>query len=519
MVLAARAKAAARVASAGVAASPPLATPRVAAAPAAAAPFAATVEPAPPPPAPAPAPAPAAPPTEEERFAAELGIPVASAPDLLWVARRALVAKVPEGASAVPYFRALAGRLLSPAWPEAEAAEETPKSGAWTRATAVAAFAGQNGTELSCAKDEPLLIDFGDPGADGWVTAARWPDARETGLVPESYLRKHDFRVVASTAYEAASDGELSFAAGETLVVRTGVLPSRGWWLACVRGRRGYAPRHILDEEWRQQAARNVAAIWGLWRHHRRERFARVARAALRGALRLSDGRAVAVKRSDPAAAECEAEGGAGGAGGRRVALPAWCVDGRHRRRRGGGRGRQREAAALTCGRARRLSAAARVDAAAEAEAEAREVTALTRHPQQALASEDADEGDGGGGGGGGGGAADARRRGVGVASIVRVSAARSHPRRHQASSRDERRCAALVRPTSAALIRRLCCPRHLEWSRRRRRADGRRAGGRSGPGAQPRQCEAEAWRRAYGGGDVSLVVAVVVARGAEGRV
>ena len=135
----------------------------------------------------------------------------------------------------MPYFRALAGRLLSPAWPEAEAAEETPKSGAWTRATAVAAFAGQNGTELSCAKDEPLLIDFGDPGADGWVTAARWPDARETGLVPESYLRKHDFRVVASTAYEAASDGELSFAAGETLVVRTGVLPSRGWWLACVR--------------------------------------------------------------------------------------------------------------------------------------------------------------------------------------------------------------------------------------------------------------------------------------------
>ena len=39
-----------------------------------------------------------------------------------------------------------------------------------------------------------------------------------------------------------------------------------------------------------------------------------------------------------------------------------------------------------------------------------------------------------------------------------------------------------------------------------------RRAGGRSGPGAQPRQCEAEARRRAYGGGDVSLVVAVVVA-------
>ena len=188
---------------------------------------------------------------------------VASAPDLLWVARRAPAPReaVPEGASAVP-FRALAGRLLSPA--EARRLgkrrrRRNPK--AWTRATAVAAFAGQNGTELSCAATALLDARFRRPGCRRRVTAARWPDARETSLVPESYLQKHDFRVVASTAYEDASDGELSFAAGETLVVRTGVLPSRGWWLACVRGRRGYAPRHILDDEWRQQAARNVAAI------------------------------------------------------------------------------------------------------------------------------------------------------------------------------------------------------------------------------------------------------------------
>ena len=64
----------------------------------------------------------------------------------------------------------------------------------------------------------------------------------ETGLVPESYLRKHDFRVVASTAYEERPTVSCR-GPWATLVVRTGVLPSRGWWLACVRG--GAATRHV----------------------------------------------------------------------------------------------------------------------------------------------------------------------------------------------------------------------------------------------------------------------------------
>ena len=425
---------------------------------------------------------------------AELGIPRASAPDLLWVARRALVAKVPEGASAVPYFIALAGRLLSPAWPEAEAAEETPKSGAWTRATAVAAFAGQNGA--GCRRDEERadLIDFGDPGADGWVTAARWPDARETGLVPESYLRKHDFRVVASTAYEAASDGELSFAAGETLVVRTGVLPSRGCWLACVRGRRGCAAAY-RDDEWRQQAARNVAAIWILWPTTGVSGL-RASRAALRGALRLSDGRAVAVKRSDsrrPPSAKPKAGPAVPVVVASRYPLGAstGATAGAEAAGEGGSGKLQLSPSGRTC----RLSAAAR----GRRRRRSRSRSARSHRPRappvsKGLASEHAFEGDGGGGGGGGGGAqtldGEGRRR-----FLVRVSAARSHPRRHQTSSRDERRCAAVVRPTSAALIRRVCCPRHLEWSRRRRRAVGARRR-RAAGGAQPRQCEAETRRR-----------------------
>ena len=73
-------------------------------------------------------------------------------------------------------------------------------------------------------------------------------------------------------------------------IMRAGVTRLRGG--PRVRGRRGYAPRHVLDEEWRQQAARNVAAIWGLWRHHRRERFARVARAGNGRAIYSSFARA-----------------------------------------------------------------------------------------------------------------------------------------------------------------------------------------------------------------------------------
>ena len=66
--------------------------------------------------------------------------PIDFAPDLLWVAHRAMGAKVPAGASATSYYRALASRLLSPAWPEAEAVDAAPARGAWSRATALAAF-------------------------------------------------------------------------------------------------------------------------------------------------------------------------------------------------------------------------------------------------------------------------------------------------------------------------------------------------------------------------------------------
>ena len=218
----------------------------------------------------------------EVELSRSLGIALPANNDIIWVARRALAAK-PGGRlkSRTHFFKRLVVQLSEPAWPEADDADDPGDAGfAWIRATALAAFGGENETELSCAKGEPLLVDGGDPGSDGWVVAGRFPDAAETGLVPDSYLRKHEFRVAARDGYEAIGDGELSFEAGETLVIRAGCLPSRSWWLARARGRRGYAPRHILDEEWRQQAARNVAAIWGLWRRHRRRLHLRRAAAA-----------------------------------------------------------------------------------------------------------------------------------------------------------------------------------------------------------------------------------------------
>ena len=160
----------------------------------------------------------------EVELSRSLGIALPANNDIIWVARRALAAK-PGGRlkSRTHFFKRLVVQLSEPAWPEADDADDPGDAGfAWIRATALAAFGGENETELSCAKGEPLLVDGGDPGSDGWVVAGRFPDAAETGLVPDSYLRKHEFRVAARDGYEAIGDGELSFEAGETLVIRAG---------------------------------------------------------------------------------------------------------------------------------------------------------------------------------------------------------------------------------------------------------------------------------------------------------
>ena len=200
----------------------------------------------------------------EVELSRSLGIVLPANNDIIWVARRALAAK-PGGRlkSRTHFFKRLVVQPTSePAWPggrrRRRPGRRRPRVDPGLNGARHALAA--NETELSCAKGEPLLVDGGDPGSDGWVVAGRFPDAAETGLVPDSYLRKHEFRVAARDGYEAIGDGELSFEAGETLVIRAGCLPSRSWWLARARGRRGYAPRHILDDEWRQ-AARNVAAM------------------------------------------------------------------------------------------------------------------------------------------------------------------------------------------------------------------------------------------------------------------
>lgn len=47
--------------------------------------------------------------------------------------------------------------------------------------------------------------------------------------------------------------GDLPFEKGDTVLVRPGVLPSRGYWLAKVGERRGIVPRYLLDSGWRVQ--------------------------------------------------------------------------------------------------------------------------------------------------------------------------------------------------------------------------------------------------------------------------
>ena len=162
----------------------------------------------------------------------------------------------------------------------------------WLRAVAGAAFAAGAAGEIDVAEGDEILVNGDDPAAPGWVRAVG--AVGEPGLVPAALVTYAD-EVVAPAAHTAVADGELSFAAGEALLVRPAEI-GRSWWLArTAAGAIGYAPRHIVDPAWRRVAALAVEAIVHAWRDYCSGDVSAASRRAkavrlVRGSLRTADG-------------------------------------------------------------------------------------------------------------------------------------------------------------------------------------------------------------------------------------
>ena len=204
--------------------------------------------------------------------------------------------------------KAMLRAATAPAWATADEAAENAGSG-WFRGVALFGFDAlddgeSSGKELSVVEGEALFVRTDEPAPEGWRFVAR-VDGSASGLVPSDYVHVYDILLVAPCAFAATpaeeAVGLLSFAQGERLVIRVGVL-SPGWWLARsadatgdpadakggTGGRRGCVMRHLLDGWWRGAAMLIVANVWAMYTYHRHR--------ALRGAPSTTPGRTIAVR-------------------------------------------------------------------------------------------------------------------------------------------------------------------------------------------------------------------------------
>ena len=167
------------------------------------------------------------------------------------------------------HYRAMAEVAAAP-WPPPDAVDGYVGNG-WYRALVHVEFTAETPEEVSVVAGEELLVHGDDNPAEGWVRAVS--HAGTVGLVPATHVRLADFAVAAPAAHASLGPSDLSFAAGDELVVRPAArLVGRSWWLctAVATGTVGYAPRHVLDESWGRIAALAVDAIAYAWRERRR---------------------------------------------------------------------------------------------------------------------------------------------------------------------------------------------------------------------------------------------------------
>jgi hypothetical protein len=170
------------------------------------------------------------------------------------------------------YFIELGAASCDPPWPPSLQLAASYMRNGWFCARAMAEFNPEHDREIHFGANEQMYVNGDDLAPEGWVIAAREAAPRRSGLVPRSYMAALDFGIVAPKGYTSSSPGELSFVAGDELVIRPAVLPAEGWWLGrrCRDGRRGYVPRYVCDESWRDRGARAVALIWHHYRGSRK---------------------------------------------------------------------------------------------------------------------------------------------------------------------------------------------------------------------------------------------------------
>ena len=205
-------------------------------------------------------------PSELELCAMELGIDEQLDGDLMWIAQAALQAKPPVGPwpslAAMELYGSLAAVAIEPDWPANPRTVRPGMPDGWYRAIAVSSFNAEDDRELMIEQDEALYVSGDDETPPGWVFAMRTNGATdEGGLVPRSYLAAEDVSVVAPCDFEGVSPGDLPFRKGDVLLVRPGVLPAAGFWLAKLGARRGYVPRFLLDPSWVAKGRRAVRVI------------------------------------------------------------------------------------------------------------------------------------------------------------------------------------------------------------------------------------------------------------------
>jgi len=209
--------------------------------------------------------------TAERECAKAIGLDLNNDSDLEWIVKRALAAKPAwPDPLATARARALATAATGAEW---KANPDKVMNNGWFRATALAGFSAEAKTELSIRTSESLYVSSENFSTEAWCFAAQERDVEVRGLVPRSYVVADDASIVAPAAWEGVAPGDLSFRKGDVLLLRFGMLPARGYWLARLGRRRGIVPRWLLDPAWFPQAHLYAALIAAAYRGHRLRRI------------------------------------------------------------------------------------------------------------------------------------------------------------------------------------------------------------------------------------------------------
>lgn len=168
----------------------------------------------------------AAPSIIHRKAACELGLSLATYPDLLWIVRRALARKPPLPDRATrDIYRRLVLSATQPAWPASPsgAGKLLPKGR--YMASVLAQFVASDALEMSVMEGERLVLRTDVPAPDGWVLASRAAHDTELGLVPRDFVRTDEVRSLLLLA--PACHGDVLFVWARPFPLKSGTFPLR----------------------------------------------------------------------------------------------------------------------------------------------------------------------------------------------------------------------------------------------------------------------------------------------------